>query len=91
MRRMSELTGAWLALVLLSGASTVIAVMVSRHAAPAVVGVVILLFAWMKSRVILSRYLGLWRAPSWRAGFNAVLGLYCLLLLGLYLIPALAA
>ncbi|PRY21858.1 hypothetical protein CLV78_108130 [Aliiruegeria haliotis] len=85
---MNPLTRAWLALLLLSGGSTVIAALVSQGVAPATVGVGILLFSWMKARVILSRYLGLWQAPSWRRGFNLVLGIYCLLLLGLYLIPA---
>ena len=88
---MRALTRAWMALMLLSGASTLIAALVSRDAVPAIVGSLILLFAWMKARVILSRYLGLWQAPSWRAGFDWVLGLFCLLLLGLYLIPAFAA
>ncbi len=88
-RTMTPLTRAWIALLVLSGASTLIAALVTTGAAPAAVGAAILLLAWAKSRIILSRYLGLWRAPAWRAGFNWVLGLYCLLLLGLYLIPAL--
>ena len=84
----SPLTRAWLTLLLLSLGSTLIAAAVSRGFAPAAAGVAILLLAWLKARVILSRYLGLWQAPGWRAGFNWVLGFYCLLLLGLYLIPA---
>lgn len=88
---MEPLTRAWFALILLSGASTVLAGMTSLNAAPALAGAAILLVAWMKARVILSRYLGLWQAPAWRAGFNWVLGIYCLFLLGLYVVPALAA
>ena len=86
----APLPRAWLTLMLLSAASTLIAAFVSAGIAPAAIGAAILALAWMKSRVILSRYLGLCRAPSWRAGFNWVLGLYCLLLLGLYLVPAFA-
>ncbi|NDR58148.1 nitric oxide reductase F protein [Aliiruegeria sabulilitoris] len=88
---MKSLTRAWFALILLSGASAANAVMVSRNAVPTIAGVAILLVAWMKTRVILSRYLGLWQAPSWRAGFNGVLGVYCLFLLGLYVVPVLAS
>ncbi|MAU53191.1 MAG: nitric oxide reductase F protein [Roseovarius sp.] len=54
-------------------------------AAPA--GAVILTLAWLKARVILARYLGLAAAPSWRRGFDLALALFCLLLLGLYLLP----
>jgi len=49
----------------------------------------ILTFAWLKARVILSYYLGLNAAPFWRRGFGISLGIFCLLLLGLYLLPGL--
>ncbi len=81
---------AWFSLLLLSGASVLIASGAANTLPAGATGALVLLFAWMKARVILSRYLGLWRAPSWRAGFNWVLGLYCLLLLGLYLVPAIS-
>lgn len=81
---------AWLSLLVLSGASVLVAYIVPAGFNQAAIGAVILLLAWMKARVILSRYLGLWQAPSWRSGFYWVLGFYCLLLLGLYLIPAFA-
>ncbi|MDV7143267.1 hypothetical protein R3X27_11295 [Tropicimonas sp. TH_r6] len=87
----TPLTRAWLILLLLSGASALIAALVAQSFAPAALGAVILFLAWMKSRVILSWYLGLRQAPAWRAGFNWVLALYCLILLGLYLIPALGS
>ena len=48
---------------------------------------IILTLAWLKARVILGRYLGLAAAPFWRRGFNLSLALFCLLLLGLYLVP----
>lgn len=85
------LNRAWMALMLLSGASTLVAILVTREIASTLAGVTILLLAWMKARVILSRYLGLWQAPSWRAGFDSVIALFCLLLVGLYLIPALSS
>ncbi len=84
----NPLTRAWFALLLLSFGSTLIAATLGHGVAPPVAGALILLLAWLKAQVILSRYLALWQAPVWRAGFNWVLGFYCLLLLGLYLIPA---
>jgi uncharacterized membrane protein YjjP (DUF1212 family) len=83
------LNKAWFALVALSGASAVVAELAIGGLDRRVVGAVVLLLALMKARVILSRYLGLAEAPSWRRGFNLVLTLFCLLLLGLYLIPSL--
>lgn len=56
-----------------------------------VAGVAILALALAKARVILARYLGLAQAPSWLRGFMWVVGLWALLILGLYLIPALTA
>lgn len=81
-------TKAWLQLLLLSGLSVVLAAGAAGLLDPSVTGVVVLALAWMKARVILSRYLGLWQAPVWQSGFNWVLALYCSLLLALYLIPA---
>jgi len=44
---------------------------------------------WLKARLILGNYLGLDAAPFWRRGFETSLALFCLLLLGLDLTPAL--
>lgn len=80
---------AWLALLALSVASVVVAWLVGVGGfGEAATGAVIFILAWSKARIILSRYLGLWQAPTWLSGFNWVLGLYCLLMLGLFLIPA---
>lgn len=87
---MDPITRAWLSLMALSAASVLAAMVVGALLGQSVIGAIVLLFAWMKARVILSRYLGLWQSPGWCAGFNLVLGLYCLLLLGLFLIPALS-
>jgi hypothetical protein len=54
-------------------------------------GAAILAQALVKARVILARYLGLDAAPSWLSGFTTVLGLWALLMLGLYLVPVLLA
>ena len=83
----SPLLRAWITLIALSGASAVVAVLVSHGMFELAAGAVILALALAKSRIILSRYLGLWQAPSWRAGFNTVLTIYCLILLVLFLIP----
>ena len=80
-----------MALLLLSGASVLTAALAGASFSQSAIGVLVLLFAWMKARVILARYLGLWQAPCWLSGFNWALGLFSLLLIALYLIPALAA
>jgi len=90
MRRLRDpLLRAWAALMLLSLGSTVIARLVGTgglgRASGLVAGAAILALAWAKARVILARYLGLAQAPSWRPGFEIVLGVYALGLLGLYL------
>lgn len=82
---------AWTFLLVLSAASVLGALAVGAGVNEAVVGSFVLLFAWLKARIILSSYLQLWRAPVWRSGFNWVLGLFCLVLLGLYLAPALSS
>lgn len=85
------LTRAWIALVALSGASALVAAMAGAQIDRRLAGAVVLALALVKSRVILSRYLGLWRAPSWRRGFNLSLTLFGLLLLALYLAPGLTS
>ncbi|MBN9672689.1 cytochrome C oxidase subunit IV family protein [Roseibium aggregatum] len=82
-------TRAWVALSILSAASVMVASTTGTGVGGSLSGAVILLFAWVKARIVLARYLGLWQAPGWLAGFNWVLGFYCLLLLGLFLVPEL--
>ncbi|MBC7146897.1 MAG: nitric oxide reductase F protein [Thioclava marina] len=81
---------AWAWLIALSAASTALAVAVSQGLLSGrgvtLGGAAILILAWAKANVILSRYLGLAQAPFWHRGFRIVLGLYAVLLLGLYLI-----
>ncbi len=84
----NPLARAWLFLLLLSGASTVLAVLVAQGLSQTAIGAAILLVAWMKARVILSHYLGLRQAPAICAGVSWVLAFYCAALLGLYLVPA---
>ena len=79
---------AWGALIVFSLGSTAVSLWHWPPALTAAAGGVILLLAWLKARVILGRYLGLVAAPSWRRGFGLALALFCLLLLGLYLLPA---
>ena len=81
------LTIAWIVLIVLSALSAVTAALVNSGFDKRVTGAVVLFLALMKARIILSRYLGLADAPSWRRGFNLSLSIYCLVLLGLYLIP----
>jgi len=78
---------AWAALLALSLGSTAVSLWHWPPGLTAVGGGIILTLAWLKARVILGRYLGLAAAPFWRRGFNLSLALFCLLLLGLYLVP----
>jgi len=91
-----KLVRAWITLLVLSTASTSVAIFIDRGKTaialgwvPAVAGVIILLLALLKGRVILARYLGLEATRFWQRGFNTALTLYALLLLGLYLVPTL--
>ncbi len=91
-----KLIRAWIALLVLSATSTAVAIFIDRGTtasgvdwSPVVAGVVILLLALIKGRIILSRYLGLEATRFWRRGFNAALTIYALVLLGLYLAPML--
>lgn len=81
------LTKAWAALIGLSAVSTVIALSLPGLDAAALKGAsaLILLIAWLKARVILSRYLGLQAVPAIGRGFGLVLALFMLAAGGLYL------
>lgn len=83
------LTRAWIALIALSLGSTLLSLDLVPDGWQAASGAAVLMLAWLKARVILARYLGLAQAPSWMRGFGISLAMFCLLLLGLYLIPAL--
>lgn len=80
---------AWLWLIGFSLCSTALAIWHWPASLTPVAGTAILLLAWAKARMILRQYLGLAAAPFWLRGFSMSLGLFCLLLLGLYLIPVL--
>lgn len=79
---------AWASLIGLSGASVLVSLLLGSSVPEAAIGAAVFFLAWLKARVILLRYLGLWEAPAWAAGFSWVLALYGLLMLTLYLIPA---
>lgn len=78
---------AWIALILLSIGSALLSLWQIPQEWKFVAGATILTLAWLKARVILLRYLGLAQAPFWARGFGISLALFCLLLLGLYLVP----
>ncbi|WP_244512618.1 cytochrome C oxidase subunit IV family protein [Roseovarius nanhaiticus] len=88
MTRPDILTRAWLTLIVLSGVSTLAAAAITAGYDARIAGAIVLFLALMKARLILSRYLGLADAPSWRRGFNLSLTLFMLGALGLYLIPS---
>lgn len=72
-----RLTRAWLALLLFSAVSTVVALALPTldPVWVRVAGILILVLAWLKARVILARYLDLDRVPRIGRGFGLVLGL----------------
>lgn len=85
---MQPITRAWLILLVLSAASTAVSFGVTLkrpETIPLLGGVVILLLAWAKARVIAARYLELAQAPAYLRGFSLVLALFMAGLLGLYL------
>jgi len=78
---------AWGWLIALSLASTTITFWTWPPPLTSFAGILILLLAWAKARIILARYLGLACAPFWRRGFDIALGVFCLMCLGLYIVP----
>ncbi|WP_323005931.1 cytochrome C oxidase subunit IV family protein [Pseudorhodobacter sp.] len=85
---MLTITRAWLILLALSAASTFVSFNVTTQlpaAIPFLGGVIILLLAWAKARIIAAHYLELAQAPGYLRGFSLVLALFMAALLGLYL------
>lgn len=74
------LTRAWLALLILSALSTLLAI---SGLSGAVLAAGVLGLAFVKAQVILGHYLELVHAPFWRRGFSWVLALFMLGLFGL--------
>ncbi|MEC9472622.1 MAG: cytochrome C oxidase subunit IV family protein [Pseudomonadota bacterium] len=85
-----SVTLGWIALLGLSAATVLVTTGGTGHFSPALFGGLLLLLAFIKARIILSRYLGLWQAPAWLSGFSWVIGFFCLLLLVLYVAPGLS-
>ncbi|NNE80584.1 MAG: nitric oxide reductase F protein [Silicimonas sp.] len=79
---MTPLVHAWIGLVALSAATTLVAV--GNVPAPWA-GALILLAAWAKARLIFLWYLGLDDVAGWRGGLLAGLAAFMILLFGLYL------
>ena len=87
MTRVDPLVRAWALLIALTALSTAVALFRPAGAGAATIGAgaVILAFAWAKARVILGRYLDLDAHPGPRRGFGAVLAIWALAALGLYM------
>ncbi|MDU9005340.1 cytochrome C oxidase subunit IV family protein [Sedimentitalea todarodis] len=82
----SSLLKTWL---WLTGLSLLAAVATLAPMARWVLAAAILLLALLKARLILARYLDLYRAPGWLAGATLVFAIWTVLAFGLYLIPVL--
>lgn len=80
----------WAALVALGAGTGLAALGIEAGLWAPPLGAAILTLAWLKARLILARYLGLDEAPAWRRGFDTAVAAFLLLLLGLYLVPAIA-
>jgi len=87
MRTPRPLIAAWVWLCALSVVSTALSVLVAPRISPAVAGIAILAFAWVKARMVIARYMGLADAPAWQRGFDLTLALFVGLLAALYLVP----
>lgn len=85
MMHMAPLTRAWIALLMLSGTATVVSLLSGAGLNQRIAGVLVVLLALAKARVILSRYLGLWQAQAILRGFTMALALFSLMVMGLYL------
>lgn len=80
------LTATWRVLIALSLASTGLAALVSSGQSGRLALGAILLLAWIKAHLILKTYLGLGRSPRILRGFDMVLGLAMIAMLGLALV-----
>ncbi len=80
-----DLTRSWGILIGLSLASTALAALVSLGHGGQVALAAILLLAWIKAHLILKTYLGLGRIPNVLRGFDIVLALTMIAMLGLAL------
>lgn len=77
----------WAWLFAFSLASTFAAQGVEAGVSVPVTGTLILALAWLKARLILTRYLGLAAGSFWGRGFGMVLAFFMIGLLVLYLMP----
>ena len=83
-RRLPEpITRAWLGLLALSLASTLLTLLPVPNT---LLAGGILILAMVKARLILARYLDLATSPVWLRGFTLVLAGFSILIFGLYLI-----
>lgn len=83
---MDGLIKAWGSLVVLSAITTALATF-SGAWGGGLVALILILSGW-KARIILNNYLGLEVSGFWRRGFNAFIGMFLLLALALYFLPA---
>lgn len=80
----------WVALVTLSALTTLLTLPRTSGTTRLVAGALVLVFAGLKARVILRRYLGLSASAFWSRAFDIVIFLFLLLAYGVYLLGGLA-
>ncbi len=81
----NRLLRAWVWLIALSAGSALISMAPGQGLGRQIAGVVIVLLALAKARIILAQYLRLAQAPGWLRGFTVVIALFGVLVLGLFL------
>lgn len=85
----TPLLRAWLWLVVFGVATSLAAALAGAGRWHPFLAAAVLALAGLKAAQILRHYLGLATVPTWRRGFETVIGLYLVLLFGLYLVPLL--
>ncbi|MEQ1519227.1 MAG: hypothetical protein ABL931_22350 [Usitatibacteraceae bacterium] len=80
-----NLISGWLFLVALSTATTLVTISAPVDTRErAIMSALVLIFAGLKARIILTRYLGLSRSRFWMTGFDATIGLFLALAYAIY-------
>ena len=88
MQSSRRLIHAWLLLLALSVATTLLTFVNAGGSANRLVGATVLVLAGIKGRVILARYLGLETTRFWTRTFDFALVLFLMIAFGLYMVSA---
>ena len=80
-----SLISSWLILIALSAATALVTVSEpTTGQVRTIMSALVLIFAGLKARIILARYLGLGRSRFWMAGFDGAIGFFLILAFAIY-------